>query len=80
MIEMGDAIVIFGILGTISTAIVKMIPRRSNNSGTDSTIPSRCPAHSGFAAEIKSLGDGIYRLESGQLEIHNDIKKLMEKK
>ena len=80
MVEMGDAIVIFGVLGAISTAIIKMVPRRSSNSESDVTIPERCPAHSGLVVEIKSLSEGISRLEAGQLEISNDIKELIKKK
>lgn len=80
MIEMGDAIVIFGILGTISTAIIKLMPRRSSNSVTNISIPDKCPAHSGLVAKINNLGEGIGRLETGQHEMHNDIKELMKKK
>lgn len=31
MIEIGDALVLFGILGTISTAVIKFVPRRNGN-------------------------------------------------
>jgi len=68
MIQMGDAIVIFGVFGTVTTAIIKLVPkRRSNDNGV-------CPSHSGLLANIENTERRLSVIETDTKEILKYVK------
>jgi len=74
-IDMPSALVIVGILGTICTAIVKVVPRRENgvaNGNVKFVYKDVCSAiHEGLNASLD-------RLEKNIGEVNADVKRLLE--
>jgi len=74
-IDMPGALVILGVLGTICTGIVKMVPRRENGRETPGgkyVATDTCEAiREGFNASL-------CRLEKDMREVKADVKSLLQ--
>jgi len=77
MLSIGDGIAIASIavpagIGLIIAYIRWGHSSKSNNPGNNSSIPNRCPAHSGIVANIENL-------QSDMTEVKNDVKIISNK-
>ena len=78
-----SAIIITSIIGgsiTLSTALIKLVPTKSNGNGkigiNSKDIPISCPAHSGVEAQLKELGRDMGEVKKDLKDVNNKVDSL----